>query len=109
MPTETERKFTKRGNFNEVFWNIEKEPAIEGTFKGFMTKTIDKEERVFAVVEIEGHEKPYLCGGRDLLNKLTDADAGKFVRIKFECKDNFTPKGTKKKVPINRFSVEVAD
>lgn len=97
----------KRGNFNEVFWNHEKEPKIAGTFTGFMDKKIDGEDRKFAVIEIEGKEKPYLCGGRDLLNKLQDTDAGRYVEIAFVMKDTFTPKGTRKKVPINRFDVAV--
>lgn len=106
MTTE-KRNMETRGNFNEVFWNIEKEPKIAGTFKGFITKKIDGEEREFALMEIEGKEKPYVCGGRDLLNKLEDSDAGRYVEIKFTGKDTFTPKGTKKKVPINRFEVSV--
>lgn len=111
MTTETksERKMNQRGNFNEVFWDIQKEPAIEGVFDGFIEKTIDNEKRNFAVIRVEGKEKPYLCGGRDLLNKLQEGDKGKFVQIKFLEKDTFTPKGTKKKVPINRFSVSVEE
>jgi RAB protein geranylgeranyltransferase component A len=97
----------KRGNFNETFWSHEKEPKLCGTFTGFMQKKIDGEDRKFAVVKVEGVEKPYLCGGRDLLNKLQDTDAGRYVEISFVSKDTFTPKGTKKKVPINRFDVAV--
>lgn len=97
----------KRGNFNETFWNHTKEPKLAGTFTGFVTKNIDNEERTFAVIKVEGVEKPYLAGGRDLLNKLTPEDAGKYVEIAFLEKDVFTPKGTKKKVPINRFEVAV--
>ena len=103
----TKKTMEKRGSFNEVFWSHEKEPKIAGTFKGFMEKKIDGEDRKFAVIEIEGKEKPYLCGGRDLLNKLSEEDAGRYVEISFQGKDTFTPKGTKKKVPINRFDVSV--
>lgn len=109
MPTEAKKQYTTRGSFNEVFWNHEKDGEIAGTFTGFLTKTIDKEERRFAVVKVEGKDKPFLCGGRDLLSKLTEEDKGKEVKIKFDFKDSFTPKGTKKKVPINRYVVEVAE
>lgn len=109
MTTQTERNYQKREAFNEVFWAHEQEPLIEGIFQGFVTKVLDKDERTFAVVSIEAKEKPYLCGGRDLLNKLNEQDKGHYVRIKFLGKETFTPKGTKKKVPINRFSVEVGE
>lgn len=101
------KNLVERGNFNEVFWDIAKEETICGIYKGRITKKIDNEEREFAIIAVEGAEKPYICGGRDLLNKLTEADLDCYVEITFQGKETFTPKGTKKKVPINRFKVLV--
>lgn len=107
MTTTTKRKMESREAFKEVFWNHEKKPVLSGIFSGIITKKLDGEEREFACINPEDGGKPVLAGGRDLLNKLTEDDHGKYVEIEFLEKDVFTPKGTKKKVPINRFRVSV--
>lgn len=103
----TERKMKKLGDFNEVFWNHKEGDTLKGMFKGTIEKKIDDEKRTFAVIEVEGEAKPFICGGRDLLNKLEGAEAGKYVEITFRGKETFTPKGSKKKVPINRYDVAI--
>lgn len=108
MSTKTkERNMKKLGDFNEVFWNHKEGDKLAGTYQGMIEKKIDGETRSFAVVEVEGNDKPFICGGRDLLNKLEGAEAGKYIEIVFKGKENFTPKGTKKKVPINRYEVAI--
>lgn len=102
--------FREVGSFEEDFINLNKEgESFEGSFVGFMEKEIDKEKREFGVFLLEGNPKKQIIGGRDLLGKLKNVKEGDWVRVTFLEKDTFTPKGTKKKLPIRRYRVEVLD
>lgn len=102
--------FREVGSFEEDFINLnEPMTSFEGAFVGFMEKEIDKEKREFAVFMLEGKPKKQIIGGRDLLGKLKNVAKDSWVRVTFLEKDTFTPKGTKKKLPIRRYRVEVLE
>lgn len=109
MAKKIERKFTEVGSFNNEFHDWKSQKTIEGKFLGLVEITIDGEKRQFGEIEVEGMEKKQLVGGRDLMNKLAHVKPGNFIRATFDRPDTFTPKGTKKKVKINRYKLEVAE
>lgn len=99
-------EWKEKGGFAEEFINLEEGESFVGIYDGTTMKKIDGDERTFAIFIVEGKSKPQILGGADLVNKLEDTDQGAEVRVTYVKKETFTPKGSKKKLPIRRFRVE---
>lgn len=95
------------GGFDDEFIPVMKDgESFEGVFMGVVEKTMEDEKREFATFIIEGHAKTQIIGGSDLINKVRNVPKETVLRVTFDGMESFTPKGTKKKRKVKRYSVQ---